>query len=416
MKRGRTEERKETLKEKARFVGQRLSCDFDIPIEREEAIYELLPDLITEAETSYEILDEVIDMFKLETFRKLKTPMEEAERAWGEDFEKHVEEIVYKAARDDPDATAGLKYLGYDTPSRFFGVIRRHHYEYPISEDKLDELTKGTRYEAKPEKVVKPEIPLVEEIPEVPKISPEQEIYTKLDVLLRETLQGYKLAKEEIHDEAELWKRDLEHLAKEVVEGRRTQEDAEHWLKKQLALLEPIEEYKPPFFEPTRLEPTRGVVEVPRTLEAFTVPEGTPIMDIPYKEERKRIARMMLSYYWSEIVTYGLSSFFEAHPEFGVRHPTRELLNTFTEVAYEMAQLKYEGKHLYEWVISQAPAAKATIGLMLMEGVHGDRFQDWFINEHYPNHIREEARRIKPTITARGFMDTFKDGVVDLSL
>ena len=242
-----------------------------------------------------------------------------------------------------------------------------------------------------------------------------ERIYRKLDALLQETLRGYKLTEEAIHGEAEAWKYDLEEIAKEVAEGRRTQEDAERWLKEQLKLWkEPVEVVKPPYFKPVKVfEPTEPVslMEVPEPLREFTVPEGILITDITYKEERRRATRLFLTHCWGEIVTYGLSKFFKLHPEFGVLYCTRELEKQFVQVAYEMMQRKYKGKHLYEWVISEAPAAKATLMGVIGTGIHDDTFQKGFIKHHYPAHIEEAAKMLKPTITATEFMNIFKEEV-----
>ena len=126
--------------------------------------------------------------------------------------------------------------------------------------------------------------------------------------------------------------------------------------------------------------------------------------------------RKILKRYWAEIVTNGLRDFFQNHPEYLVTNVTRGMIREFTKVAYAMMQLKFKGKHLYEWVISEAPLAKDTIEFMFMEGVHGSGFQDWFINDHYPAHIRKEARKIKPTITGAEFMNIFKEEIPKIIL
>ncbi|MGB7532204.1 MAG: hypothetical protein WA977_04390 [Halobacteriota archaeon] len=126
--------------------------------------------------------------------------------------------------------------------------------------------------------------------------------------------------------------------------------------------------------------------------------------------------RKILKRYWAEIVTNGLRDFFQNHPKYLVTNVTRGMIREFTKVAYAMMQLKFKGKHLYEWVISEAPLAKDTIEFMFMEGVHGSGFQDWFINDHYPAHIRKEVRRIKPTITGAEFMKIFKEEIPKIIL
>jgi hypothetical protein len=126
--------------------------------------------------------------------------------------------------------------------------------------------------------------------------------------------------------------------------------------------------------------------------------------------------RKILKRYWAEIVTNGLPDFFQNHPKYLVTRVTQGMIREFTKVAYAMMQLRFDGKHLYIWAISQAPAAKATIGLMFATGMHSDSFQNWFINDQYPPHIREEARKIKPTITGAEFMKLFKEEIPKIIL
>jgi hypothetical protein len=126
--------------------------------------------------------------------------------------------------------------------------------------------------------------------------------------------------------------------------------------------------------------------------------------------------RKILKRYWAEIVTNGLPDFFQNHPEYLVTYLTRSMIREFTKVAYAMMQLKFKGKHLYEWVISEAPAAKATLMSILTAGIHNDVFQKGFIEHHYPAHIEKEARKINPAITAAEFMKIFKEEIPKIIL
>lgn len=476
--------KKATPKQKEVRVKFALAAYKNIPLDVEERIYEELPDMIGSVETAEEIIADIVDMFHLERYKVAQHPFVELEQSIGTDnFIEVMLDLVRAVAQDNINSEVSeyIHDMGYKTPGTFISAIKRMSYMLP--EKQFEDALRGTRFEIKTE--VSEELTREEQeercmltqiakgltVTDVAKIcmvsrdevnryigylrtksdrdirraagkqliekykeprtvmegllgerEKEEDIYTKLDALLRDTLAGYGLLPERVHVEADNWKPDLETIAAEVAAGRRTQEDAERFLVDQLEILRPIEEVPKISIprKPRVIKPKPPVEVVDRGVGKYTVDEGIPILDLPSIEDRRKAARFMLKHYWSEIVTYGLPEFYSNHPEFGVAYTTKDLIRLFTQVAYEKMHLRrpknIRDLPLTEWIITDSPLAKETIALIFGVGIHHDAFQNWFANDLYPSHIEKPARKIKPDITAAEFTGIFKTKISELSL
>ena len=184
-------------------------------------------------------------------------------------------------------------------------------------------------------------------------------------------------------------------------------EDVKKWMRE--IVFEPIPERRPPEEEEELLE----------------------FMYLP-TAERRRAIRKMFKRYWSEIVSIGLSNFFERHPEYGIGFVIHDTRNQIVKVAYDMLRSR-KPKTMHEFVITKFAVAKDVIDYMLDVGIHDDMFQAWFKEMIYPvplwdckpdpvtkivvckRSIKGEAERIagRP-VSAEEFMESFKEAILKL--
>jgi hypothetical protein len=117
-----------------------------------------------------------------------------------------------------------------------------------------------------------------------------------------------------------------------------------------------------------------------------------------YLPDRTTLIIDALSKHWSEIVTGGLYSFFDNHPEFGIDIPTRRLQNDFVKIAHGvfMAQRKQKAKNskpiLYkEDIITIPPFDKFLLECIFIDGVASEGSKK-FLRERYEEQYESEMR------------------------